>query len=420
MRRGAGQIEPGVRRLGSAGAGHGSKDRLLVHGRGPAVDGALDQVGVLVLQIDGTLDDPGRDGGPEAGRDPLDGGLDPLALLAHGGPAQRQVPGQVGVPPRRLGPSRRPGGVGHGHLPEQDQRPLRRLAFGEVGGDVDEPVQPHAEVHGAGAGRRGVAQGTGDERAQLSFRVGQSSWKRQRCRSRRAGSLGSDEVAVERGRRDVGQHGATRPDPLAVAGAYAHGPATRSRSPHAALVGLAPAPAREPARRPAAAHRPAAQGSPRPGRASPATSRTPRCPRRPARGRCAARCRSAAAPPRLREVLVGQPAHGKVAKRARSSAPAVPRRRSRGSSDRTGGNGVKSASSNGSRTRCHCSNIAAQAAPSPARRRPATRRCGPGPGQHRAAAVVEGVGQHVRRVDPPQAVPVQIEVPDHRRRRREG
>jgi hypothetical protein len=215
--RGAGQVEARHRRLRTPEASRGPQHQLLVQGRGAGVEGAAAQAAVGVLQVARRLHLTAPPGRQEPGRHPLHGLLHALDLLAHRSLVGREPARQVGVGPDRLGALRRPGGVGRRHLPEEHERVRRHPSHGEVGGHVDEAVVVDAEVHRAGPPRSrrrprdGCVEGPVDlERRVVPLEpphVVQEPWRE---------VAGADEVAVERRCRHVREDGVARLHDVAV------------------------------------------------------------------------------------------------------------------------------------------------------------------------------------------------------------
>ena len=124
----------------------------------------------------------------------------------------------VRVRPHRLGTRRRAGGVGLVHLADEHERvrgdavlPRGRRAYAVTRSMLSQRWTVPARV--AASARHGI----GPDNAQSTLNVAWSYWKRSRSRThRRREVLLADEVAVQRGRADVGEHAARRVDRLAV------------------------------------------------------------------------------------------------------------------------------------------------------------------------------------------------------------
>ncbi len=390
------------------------------------------------VQVAGELHVPAEHQVAEPRREPVHLALDALDEAA----ALPGVPPVAGQLARRVAAGRRrhvrvrPGGLGAGrgaarvrrrHLAEQQEGLGGQPADGELVAEPGDRVQVAGEVHGAGAGHPVVAprDRTGQrpvdlDRAVVPVEPGEVV--PQPCRE----LVGVEQVPVQRRRGDVGQHRPPHPDGAPVGGPHADRPAVPDDDARHRRGALQP---------PAGGGQPghqgpgqlagaslAAPGSRPPGRASPAASRTGRwrAPRAP--GRCAGRCRPAAAwRPRHGTAPRAKRRTGSTANRAKRSASAGPSRRASAAAERTG------------RERRHQrldqqrvevppavdellpgAGVAAVERPDRRGRRREV------PAQHGCAPVVERVREHGRRVPPRQAVLLQVQVAQHRRAERQG
>ncbi len=214
---------------------HRPEHELLGERGRAATERATHQVGVERLERRRREQVPRRDHRSEPRRVLLDLGLDAVGerLGLAGVPRAPQVPARVaprtqrhvGVGPHRLGAGRRAGGVGLVHLPGEHVRVRGDAVLGEVGGVGRDAVHAVAEVDGPRAHGRFVPprdrsrQRPVDlerrvvvlEPGEVVEHVGRQVFL-------------ADEVAVERGCADVGEHPSRCADRLAVVEHDGHRP----------------------------------------------------------------------------------------------------------------------------------------------------------------------------------------------------
>ncbi|PSK65483.1 hypothetical protein B0E53_02540 [Micromonospora sp. MH33] len=226
VRAGAAQIEPANRGLRPAEAGQRPEDQLLVELGGAAVDRPTDKVAIGGHEVAGRLHHPVQHPVPEAGGVPLQQVLHRLDLPPHHLGVARDAARQVRVRPHHLGACRGPGGIGGGHLAEQQERPAGPATVGQVRRVVGQPVEVAAEVHGAGTGDLGRRPGDRAGQRPVQLQGGRVPGEAPQVGADPIGQpVRAHQIQVEGGHIDVGDHRPSGQHP-ARAGLHAPGPAT--------------------------------------------------------------------------------------------------------------------------------------------------------------------------------------------------